>query len=90
MSSTSSAPDTYARPRPSWPGARRTWASAVRERALKVGPSPVVEGSRLPSQSSMENGRSGSARSISVSSGAVREEVCSNTPCNLTGGVVRG
>ena len=84
MSSTSSSPDTYARPSPSWPGALRACASALRERALNVGPSPVVEGSLLPSHSSIENGRSGTARSISVRSGAVRDELCSNTACNLT------
>jgi hypothetical protein len=57
----------------------------VRERAVKVGPPPFVEESRLPSQSTIEKGRSGSACSISVSSAAVREdELCSNTPCNLT------
>ena len=42
MSSTSSAPATYARPSPSWPGARSTWPSASRRadgegRAAAVG-----------------------------------------------------
>src|SRR3954447_16516423 len=45
-SSTSSAPATYARPSPSWPGARSTWPRATGERSWKVGPPPpLVAGS---------------------------------------------
>ena len=72
MSSTSISPATYARPRPSCPGARSAWASARCERTVNVGPPPpFVEGSDVPSQSLIVNGRSGSASAIASRSGAV-------------------
>ena len=40
-SSTSRSPLTYARPRPSWPGARSEWAIAWGERKRNVGPLPL-------------------------------------------------
>ena len=72
MSSTSSAPATYARPMPSWPGERSTWPSASGERTVNVGPpAPLVEASSAPSQKRTVNGRSGSASASASRSGSV-------------------
>ena len=73
MSSTSSSPDTYARLRPSWPGASSAWATARGERMWNRGPPPFVDGTVLPSQKSTVKGRSGSALSSSERNGAVVE-----------------
>ena len=71
-SSTSSSPLTYARPRPSWPGARSAWASAAGERTCSVGARPpLVGGSSVPSQNVSRKGRSGTAASSSRRSGPV-------------------
>ena len=66
------SPYTYARPSPSWPGERSTWAIALGVRNRSVGPAPFVGITRSPSQNSIANGRSGSARSISRHRAAVR------------------
>ncbi len=47
-------------------------ATAAGERTWNVGPLPFVEASSVPSHRDTENGRSGSARSSSFTSGAVR------------------
>src|SRR4051794_3384364 len=57
---------------PSCPGARSAWAIAFGERTTKVGPPPLVAGSDVPSQKRTANGRSGSARSISLRRAEVR------------------
>src|SRR5436190_16660369 len=57
---------------PSCPGARSTWATALGERTVKVGPPPLVAGSDVPSQKWTANGRSGSVRSISLRRAEVR------------------
>ncbi len=69
-SSTSKPPVAYARPSPSWPGARRMCAMADGERTAKLGP-PLSEGSRVPSQNSISNGRDGMVRASSRRSGPV-------------------
>src|SRR5436189_378681 len=48
------------------------WPSARGERSAKVGASAFSAGTRVPSHSSMANGRDGSARSTSCRKGAVR------------------
>ena len=64
---------------PSCPGERIRWAITFGERTEKVGPPPLVEGTRLPSQNSIAKGRSGNVRSISwrslfvLASGTVHE-----------------
>jgi hypothetical protein len=65
------SPYTYARPSPSWPGERRRWAIARGELNRSVGPAPLLGGTLPPSQNSIANGRSGSARSISRHTEAV-------------------
>src|SRR5918995_3220766 len=80
-SSVSMSPYTYARPSPSWPGERSTWAIARGERNKSVGPAPLLGGTLPPSQNSIAKGRSGSARSISRQ----RDSVPAGTGLSLPG-----
>ena len=70
-SSTSRAPVTYARPIPSSPGDRSTCAIARGDLIRKVGPSPLLDGTRVPSHSASWKGRCGSASRIAARSGSV-------------------
>ncbi len=70
-SSTSIKPATYARPIPSSPGARSTWASALGDSRRRVGPPASVAATSLPSQNASVNGRSVNAACSSLRSGAV-------------------
>ena len=58
------------------------------ERTEKVGPSPLVAGTRLPSQNSIANGRSGKVLSISWRSFFVRASGISHEPTALASGTV--
>ena len=87
MSSTSSAPLTYARPRPSWPGARSDVAERLGRATRKVGPPRRWSAAARcrPTASTGTGGRAGA----SASSGAVVASVTSRALAAWRSGLMR-